>query len=120
MEHPRRACTSRKRPSHDVTDGGSGRSDSDASWEVDSVDASVSSASVDDSCPSETSGSKTKFVSWEALHSYLDLYQKETFQVLRMRSTKSVAERNMQIKNAQNSSAEVIPDEWEVYAKTII
>ncbi|KAG3233765.1 hypothetical protein PI124_g21165 [Phytophthora idaei] len=63
---------------------------------------------------------KTEFVSWEALHSYLDLYQKETFQVLRTRSTKSVAERNMQIKNAQNSSAEVIPDEWEVYAKTII
>ncbi|KAG3062205.1 hypothetical protein C6341_g21557 [Phytophthora cactorum] len=26
----------------------------------------------------------------------------------------------MQIKNAQNSSAGVIPDEWEVYAKTII
>ncbi|KAF1782157.1 hypothetical protein GQ600_20367 [Phytophthora cactorum] len=63
---------------------------------------------------------KAEFVSWEVLHSYLDLYQKETFQVLRTRSTKSVAERNMQIKNAQNSSAEVIPDEWEVYAKTII
>ncbi|KAG2803266.1 hypothetical protein PC111_g18752 [Phytophthora cactorum] len=63
---------------------------------------------------------RAEFVSWEALHSYLDLYQKETFQVLRTRSTKSVAERNMQIKNAQNSSAGVIPDEWEVYAKTII
>ncbi|KAG6948040.1 hypothetical protein JG688_00015273, partial [Phytophthora aleatoria] len=45
---------------------------------------------------------------------------KETFQVLRTRSTKSVVERNKQIKNVQNSSSEHIPDEWQVYAKTII
>ncbi|KAG2942001.1 hypothetical protein PC117_g9995 [Phytophthora cactorum] len=59
MERPRRACTSRKRPSHDVTDDGSGRSDCDASREVDPADASGSSASVNDSSPSDTSGSRT-------------------------------------------------------------
>ncbi|KAF1779401.1 hypothetical protein GQ600_24780 [Phytophthora cactorum] len=135
MERPRRACTSRKRPSHDVTDDGNGRSDCDASWEVDPADASGSSASVNDSSPSDTSGSrtsgdrsaggdysvtcpelaKTEFESWESFHAYLDLYRKETFQarVLRTRSTKSVVERNKQIKNVQNSSSEHIPDEWK-------
>ncbi|KAG2863311.1 hypothetical protein PC113_g5553 [Phytophthora cactorum] len=32
---------------------------------------------------------KTEFESWESFHAYLDLYQKETFQVLRTRSTKA-------------------------------
>ncbi|KAG3222102.1 hypothetical protein PC129_g7192 [Phytophthora cactorum] len=94
MERPRRACTSRKRPSHDVTDDGSGRSDCDASREVDPADASGSSASVNDS-KGNLSGTSNA------------LY-------------KSVIERNKQIKNVQNSPSEHIPDEWQVYAKTII
>ncbi|ETO67843.1 hypothetical protein F444_15271, partial [Phytophthora nicotianae P1976] len=40
--------------------------------------------------------------------------------VLRTRSTKSVAERNKQIDNAKKSSSEIIPPDWETYAKTII
>ncbi|ETK85684.1 hypothetical protein L915_09579 [Phytophthora nicotianae] len=89
IDRPRRACTSRKLSLQDLVDDDSSRSDSDAS---------VSSTSVDDSTPTNTSGSKTssdhsadesvtwpdlaktEFVSCEGLHAYLDLYQKETFQ----------------------------------------
>ncbi|ETK79313.1 hypothetical protein L915_14823, partial [Phytophthora nicotianae] len=139
MDHPRRACTSRKGPLQDLADDDFSRSDSDASWGVNSADASVSSASVDDSSPSDTSESrtssdhsagggysvtcpdlsKTEFESWDDFHGYLDLYQKEAFQVnnahiIRMYSL------NKQIDSAKKSSSEIIPPDWGTYAKTII
>ncbi|KAG3164777.1 hypothetical protein PC128_g20062 [Phytophthora cactorum] len=107
----------------DVTNEGSGRSDSDSSWDVDSADTSSSSASVGDSGLSDTSRSrtsgdhsgggggvfsmtcpdlaKTEFESWESFHAYLDLNQKETYQVLRMHSTKSIVERNKKSRMAR-------------------
>ncbi|KAG2913504.1 hypothetical protein PC117_g18559 [Phytophthora cactorum] len=92
MERPQRACASRMHRPQDVTNEGSGRSDSDSSWDVDSADTSSSSASVGDSGLSDTSRSRTsEFDSWESFHAYLDLNQKETYQVLRMHSTKSIA-----------------------------
>ncbi|KAG6946542.1 hypothetical protein JG688_00016000 [Phytophthora aleatoria] len=70
------------RSPQDVTNEGSGRSDSDSSWDVDSADTSGSSASAGDSGLSDTSSSRTsEFESWESFHAYLDLNQKETYQI---------------------------------------
>ncbi|KAG4230102.1 hypothetical protein PC116_g21598 [Phytophthora cactorum] len=44
---------------------------------------------------------KTEFDSWESFHAYLDLNQKETYQVLRMHSTKSIVERNKKSRMAR-------------------
>ncbi|KAG3213190.1 hypothetical protein PC129_g15867 [Phytophthora cactorum] len=102
MERPQRACASRMHRPQDVTNEGSGRSDSDSSWDVDSADTSSSSASVGDSGLSDTSRSRTsEFDSWESFHAYLDLNQKETYQVLRMHSTKSIVERNKKSRMAR-------------------
>ncbi|KAI9998155.1 hypothetical protein PInf_002489 [Phytophthora infestans] len=62
---------------------------------------------------------KAELELWEAFHEYLGQYQKETLQVLHTRST-NFSERDKEIKAAVKSSSESIPDEWEVYAKTII
>ncbi|KAG3083063.1 hypothetical protein PI124_g19027 [Phytophthora idaei] len=44
---------------------------------------------------------KTEFESWESFHACLDLNQKETYQVLRMHSTKSIVERNKKSRMAR-------------------
>ncbi|KAI9990588.1 hypothetical protein PInf_018142 [Phytophthora infestans] len=102
MDRRQPARASKKRLLEEAYSNGSENDGSDASWEDDSTVSSSSSAvtwSVEDSSVSDTPGERTsggtsgdgctevcaelgetQFQSWEAFYSYLDEYQKQTYQ----------------------------------------
>ncbi|EGZ20235.1 hypothetical protein PHYSODRAFT_488737, partial [Phytophthora sojae] len=59
----------------------------------------------------------TTFSSWKAFDVYFSSYEAKTCQMFRIRSNKTVKARN-KIITQENSTASLIPEAWEYYAKT--
>eukprot|EP00644_Phytophthora_capsici_P019236 jgi/Phyca11/132978/e_gw1.284.4.1 len=62
---------------------------------------------------------QTQFESWKAFEDYLRVYQAQSFQIFRMRTNTTAAERNAKM-NVQKSKAPRIPVEWVQYARTFV
>ncbi|EEY55033.1 uncharacterized protein PITG_08619 [Phytophthora infestans T30-4] len=93
MDRRQPVRASKKRPSEEAYSDGSENGGSDTSWEDDSTVSSSSSAAT-----------------WSV----------EDSSVFRVRSTKSVTERNKLIQKAQKPSSNLIPERWCTYAKKLI